>query len=562
MHKRILALASICACLLGPPPTVCAQTDLPRIELAALTTSPNWKQARSVQVNPDVPGLKTQPGSAVLVGTGNEPLTLASPVGDFALQFDMLLTSDADVRLTLPNGHSLSLNHSRDMMPLLKEAGLWQTIALAYRAGTARNVPMLEKLTLNGATVYEGQSLERGTLAQPVRLMTQKGSVALRNAGFRALANRQVALWAGPLTYKLYGESIDTRDGLSGKTPVKTDTVSRISYDVSYGQPGRFAMTFDGKLNVPTTGDYQFDLFMGGVAGLWIDGKPVIPMGYEELGGVKTTTQSLTAGLHDAQVMFSKSWPRPGLGLFVSQVGVRPQALHAEGSLPEFSPAPQIALQPEVRPTLIRSFIQLPGERNKRTKALSVGSSAGLNYSLDLDQMTLLMAWKGNFADVTEMWYERGEPQLLEPMGTVVRPSPRPALAMLSNANAPWPDSLSEKVLIYTGYSLNKAGAPTMDYTLAGLTVKESFVPTGNRLERTFSITGNVPAQPLYCRLAAGKTIEEVAKGLFAIDDRSYYIRVDPSTKLTLRQMGTQQELMMPVALQNGTGTARYTLEF
>ncbi len=564
MRKLTLLLGSLCIGLSAIQTVTYAQTDLPRLDLATLSIPANWQRAAGITANPDSPALKAKPGSeAILMGSGKEPLTLATPVSDFALRFDLLVAPGSAAMLQLPNGEMLDLTNSRDMIPLLKKPGLWQTIRLDYRANSGLMGPALERLLVNGVIVREGYKLTRPTAGtKPVQLLSPGGSMAVRNVSYRALENRSVASWVGPLNYKLYGESIETRDGLVGKTPVKSDTISQISYNVSFGRSGRFAILFDGKLNVPAAGDYQFDLVMGGVAGLWVDGKPVIPMVYDELGAVKTHLMPLTAGVHNIEVMYSRSWPRPGLGLFISQAATRPQALHAAGSLPEFSPPGQVTVQPEARPTMIRSFVQLPGEVNKRTKALSVGSNTGLHYTVDLSQMALLMAWKGDFADVTQMWYERGEPQLLKPMGTVIMPSPRPAFAMLANANAPWPDSLKEDVLTYGGLVLKKDGSPTMEYTLAGLTVRESLRPLENRLEHTFDLIGNVPGQPLYCRLAAGKIIEEVAKGLFAINDRSYYIRVDPKASLTLRQVGTQQELMMPVAFKNGAGTVQYAIEF
>lgn len=566
MRKLTLLLGGICISLFGLYSTTCAQPILPRLDLATLSLPAGWQRVGSVVAGPESVVLKAKPGGeAILVSAGKEPLTLTTPISDFSLQVDLLLTPSAEAMLMLPNGEALSLDHSRDISPLLKSPGLWQTVRLDYRAESNLAGPILERLIVNGVVVREGYKLtQKATGARPVQLVAQTGSLAVRNIGYRALENRRVANWSAPLTYTLYGESIETREALAGKTPVKADTVGQISYNVSYGRSGRFAMLFDGKLNVPAAGDYQFDLVMGGVAGLWVDGKPVIPMTYDELGAVKTHMMPLTAGTHSIEVMYSRSWPRPGLGLFISQAGTRPQALHADGSVPEFSPPGQVTVQAEARPTLIRSFIQLPGELNKRTKALSVGSNTGLHYAVDLSQMALLMAWKGDFADVTQMWYERGEPQLLKPMGTLVRPSARPAFALLPNANAVWPDSLNENMLTYSGLVLTKEGLPTMEYALAGLTIRESLRPSGNRLEHTFSLTGrqSASASSLYCLLAAGKTIEEVTKGLFAIDDRSYYVRVDPKANLVLRQLGARQELMMPVSLKDGAGTVQYSLEF
>ena len=551
-------MSAVVLMAIGTP--LLAQSDLPVVDLATLITA-NAQQTGGI-AGIDGSGIRAKPGTGVLIYSGGAPLTMTTQAGDFAMRFDVLLTNGTDAVLTLPSGDNIDLNHSRDIAPLLKSPGLWQTIYLAYRAGTTKAAPMLEKLTVNGVTVREGQTLAGKGAGKPVQLITQRGSAAVRNLGVRALANRDVARWAGPLTYKLYKEAAETRESLTGKTPLKTDTVSRVSYDVAYGQPGNFSIFFDGKLAVAAAGEYQFDLHTGGFGGLWIDGKQLVATDRRYLGTPETRTVPLTAGLHDVQVLFSRSWPRPGLGLYVSQAGTRPQALQADGSLPEFAPVGQVLIAADAKPTLIRSFIQMPGEITKRTHSLSVGSRTGLHYSVDLNQMALLMAWKGDFADATDMWYERGEPQLIHPDGTTIYPAPRTALAVLPNATTAWPDSVGDNVLQYKGISLDKDGSPSIDYTMNGTTIRDQIRPTGTALSRTLTLGGTAPTSQLYCRLAAGKTLEEVAKGLYAVDDRSYFVRFDPKAAVSVRQSGGKQELIMPISMSGGKATVQYSLEF
>ena len=546
-------------CLLGPFTHVIAQTDLPRLDLATLTLPANWQRSGPVGGGPDAPGLAPTAGTGVLVGTASVPLSLAMPATDFVLQFDLLTAVGGSASLRLPNGQLVPLGDGR----VGKLPGLWQTVDLTYQAPANRRPATLTNLSLNGVMLAEGRVLAPARESNlPLAMVVQTGSVALRNIGLRSLENRAVANWAGPLTYKLYRGGAETHDDLANKTLLKTDTVRAISYDLAYGQPGRATLLFDGKLTTPTAGTYLFELHTGGVAGLWIDGKPVVPMTYHDLGDPETRAVTLAAGTHDVQVQFAKSWPRPGLGLFVSQAGTRPQPLHLAGSIPEVSPASVVAVQTETRPMLVRSFIQLPGESRKRTHALSVGNQSGLHYSLDLNQMALLQVWKGEFADVTQMWYERGEPQTLRPMGAVIRPSARPTLAVLADKNTPWPDSLDDKILIYKGLLLDKAGQPTAEYTLGGLAIRDQVNPTSpTALTRTLTVSGNVPGQ-LYCRLAGANVIQALGRGLYALDDRRYYIRLDPKASATIRQSSGGQELIMPVSTKSGATTVTYSLEF
>jgi hypothetical protein len=489
----------------------------------------------------------------------DKPLILTTQASDFTLQFDWLATTGAAPKLTLPNGQTLPLQHSR----FGKIPGLWQRAFVSYQAPHKGLPAILNEFIINGITIEEGQNLMAGNAAgQPVQLTVQGGSATVRNVAVRALVDRVAATWAGPLTYKLVEKELSDKAAIEAEPAVKTGTSDQLDYNVSYGQSGRFSMLFTGKLNTPETGDYIFDLQQRGIAGLWIDGKEVIVPIYHDFTDPETRNVALSAGTHDVQVLFVRSRPHPGLGLFVSRPNTRPQPLHANGSLPELTPAAAVVVQAEPRPTLVRSFVKLPEEVTKRTHALSVGSQTGLHYTLDLNQMALVWAWKGDFADVTQMWHERGEPQLLRPAGVIVYTAPRTALAPLPNATAAWPDSLGTDILTYKGLILDKDGHPAAEYTLVGATVRDQVRPSlGSGLARTLTLSGT-PAGMLYARLAAGKQIEQVEKGLYAIDDRSYFVRCDPNTPVSVRQSSGQQELVMPVSLKNGNATVSYSLEF
>jgi hypothetical protein len=491
-----------------------------------------------------------------------KPLVLTTQASDFTLQFEWLPTVGAAPMLTLPNGQQFALQHSR----FGKTPGLWQRAYVSYQAARNGQPAILNKLAINDITIQEGQNLTAGAMGgrqtgQPVQLAIQSGSATVRNIGVRPLADRVVANWTGPITYRLVGKDLWSKAEVEAQPAVKTGTLDQLDYNVSYGQSGRFSILYTGKLNVPTAGTYIFDLQQGGGGGLWIDGQEVIKPIYHDLNDPESRQVPLTAGPHEVQVLFTRSWPRPGLGLFVSQPDTRPQPLHANGSLPEVTPIAAVMAQPEPRPTLIRSFVQLPGEVTKRTHALSVGSQTGLHYTLDLNQMALVWAWKGDFADVTQMWYERGEPQLLRPAGVVIHTAPRTALAPLPAATTAWPDSLGTDVLAYKGLFLDKEGNPSAEYTLAGATVRDQVRPMGSGLTRTLTLSGT-PTGTLYARLAAGTQVEEVAKGLYAVNDRSYFVRFDPKAAVSVRQSGGQQELIMPVSMKNGSATVSYMIEF
>lgn len=556
---RLLTALSIAGLLSAP---LFAQTELPALPLAQINRPAGWQLAGSVTSGADGT-LKTGPGSSVLVGS-RDPLPLAPPTDDFRMRFELATSPSADVSLLLPNGQSLPLQGTPDLARLLKAPGLWQTVELWYRAGKANGGAMLEKLVINGVTVREGQLLQ-GKATNPVRLAAPGGLVAIRNVGYRVLSPRTVARWSGPLRYKLYEGWTKDRSELSNRKLIKEDTSSAIDMGVAHGQ-SRFIILYTGTLNVGNASanqpaDYLFDLHAGGDVAMWIDGKEIVPAEFHDLNRVENRRLSLAPGPHQVEIMLARSWTRPALGLFVSQVDTRPQPLHIPESLPEPEPISVISVRPTTRPELIRSFVQLAGEKAKRTHSLSVGSPDGYHYTLDLNQMALLQAWKGDFANTTEMWHERGEPQLLEPMGATVRLPAQPAVAIMTNEATAWPDSLGDNVLQYRGLTVDKAGYPTVEYAMAGSTIIDAVRPGADGLNRTLTFKGS-PDGTAYCRVAAGSTLEEISKGLYAVNDRSYFVRFDPKTKVKLRQSGGKQELLLPVDLKSGTGIVQYSVVF
>ncbi|MBD2699729.1 hypothetical protein IC229_03710 [Spirosoma sp. BT702] len=550
--------------------TLYAQSDLPAVPLTQLTRPTGWELAGSISPTADAKSLRPKAGNTILVGT-NEPLTLAKPTDDFRMRFDLMMTSNAGVMLSLPGGQPISLDHSLDLPRLLKAPGLWQTVEMWYKTGGPKGAPMLEKLILNGITVREAQILT-GKNNGLVTLMATNGSIAIRNLGYRIMSPRNVAKWSSPLNYTIVegGYILDPQEAARKKV-LKQDTTSMLNYEVSYGQPRQYSIFFTGKLNVLEAGTYQLELDHGGAAALWVDGKELIPVNHLELGMTARGTTTISAGTHDIRVYFSRSWFRPGLGLFISLADTRPQPLHAPASLPEPDAVALVSVNPDYsslqdKIQRIRSFVQLPGEKMKRTHSLSVGSPTGIHYTLDLNQMALVQVWKGDFANVTEMWYERGEPQLLSPLGTVVRPPAQTPLMLLQDEAAAWPDSVDDKLVQYKGQTVDKQGLPTIQYQLGGLTVNDAIQtskddPAGSTLTRTLIFSGSATGTP-YCRIAAGTSVEEVAKGLYAINDRSYYVRIDPKAKVKMRQSNGKQEVLLPIDMKNGPGSVQYSIIF
>ena len=205
-----------------------------------------------------------------------------------------------------------------------------------------------------------------------------------------------------------------------------------------------------------------------------------------------------------------------------------------------------ILLDPAGKNYLLRSFVNFNGK--KRTHVVSLGSPQQVNYSYDVKQGALFQVWHGPFMDVTEMWEQRGEPQLAKPRGAVVALSEAPALAVLIDKEATvWPDSLAFDDLKNQGYTLDKERNPTFEYEVAGYHVadKVAVADADKSIARQITVT-KAPAS-LYLRLARATAISPAGNGMFIIGDNGYYVQTDEKLKPFVRYSKNGSELLVPV---------------
>ena len=201
-----------------------------------------------------------------------------------------------------------------------------------------------------------------------------------------------------------------------------------------------------------------------------------------------------------------------------------------------------IIVNPEAKPYLLRSFMNF--NNKKLTHIISVGNPNQVNYSYDLKQGALFQIWRGEFLDVTQLWLERGEPQLASPLGSVTSLSDAPSIAILSDDKTSWPDSIAFDDIQIKGYVLDNQRTPTFKYAIKGINVTDKIVPqnNGESLLRELTITN--PPVNLYCRIASASTIEHIRGDLYGINGKSYYIRIDKKFKPVIRQSQNGQEII------------------
>ena len=561
--------------LLAFPLAVTAQTGkgnyslVPLKDLSSFENSgSNWAVKGNVSIHPTkTEAAKTQNGEGVLIGTAGAAISTKVKAQDLRMYAEFMLSPGAEGNIVLPGGQRLRLADTKSKessamtsgfigqfptQNAAKAPGLWQSVELAYDASvaTVKNSARLNSLKLNDVIILESVYLPLSksiTEAQSLGLEVTKGTIAFRNIGYQLLNDRKPLTLAN-LTYKLYSDKWDAKEYSKLE---KEDKTAALTQEVTNGMR-EFHLVYEGEMNAEEDGDYVFTtIYSGPIFTLDIDGKTVVTSGESTSQESHSGSVNLTKGTHRFKIHYSRfPWRQPALGLRVQKPGIRQYDLHILSSLPEPEPKPYIGVTPELRPEMVRSFILLPGEKYKRTHCLSVGSPTGWSYTMDLNRGALLQAWRGQFANVTEMWYERGEPQLLEPAGLKVPVSGKSSIAVLENEKSVWPDSANVK---YQGYSLDPQGFPSIRYAVASATVSDHITSSTDAINRTIEVKGN-PSGSLYSLLASGKNIQLVEKGLYQVDNR-YYIQIDKKAKVVLRTSGDNQELLLPVS-----GSASYSM--
>ncbi len=189
------------------------------------------------------------------------------------------------------------------------------------------------------------------------------------------------------------------------------------------------------------------------------------------------------------------------------------------------------------------------GEDQKMTSCAVVGESTDIHYGINLEQGAVIRLWKGEFIDATTMWEGRGVVQLARPLGSVITLSGQPLFATFRDQYTPWPDTMQQGYR-YAGYQLDKQGRPTFNYYFQGLQFHDRIIPSDNNrfLTRSLHLIQGDPGKELWILLAAGTVIEELEGGLYAVNDKSYYVRLDKKKhrEVVLRDVNGRKELLVP----------------
>ncbi len=330
------------------------------------------------------------------------------------------------------------------------------------------------------------------------------------------------------------------------------------------GMTEHFGVRYDGVLAVPEDGEYQFFLASDDGARLSVGGRNLITLdGIQPAGPVQMKKVKLKKGPQRVRVDYFESagqeqlylaWAGPQFSETALSEWIPPSRLgndEVKAVTDEFTGLP---LVPENGEAIVyRNFIEGVGPRG-----IAVGYPNGVNLCYDADQMAPALLWQGAFMDAKRHWTGRGS-GAQPPLGyNRFKPAPSgPALALLSQPEAPWPAFKTRPDrLRFRGYRLDEKRFPAFKFEMGSVTVTETWKPAGSTASNDLRITRSLyfiapePTAHLFVRVAAGN-LQPNAGGW---SGEGFRLTLDEGTPLL-----HAGELRVPVVFTGTTATVAVT---
>src|SRR5690606_15872360 len=304
----------------------------------------------------------------------------------------------------------------------------------------------------------------------PLRIQGDHGAVAFKNINYTQYDQPRPEL--KDLSYQVYGGKFEMEPQYDSLPPEAEGTTGILSSSLKQ-LPLKFLLRYSGVLTIEKEGEYNFGLNVSGCTGmLHINNLEVIPLG--GWSNYKRESVTLPKGDLPFTLIYSKfvDWEKPTLGLSISGMGIREYLISDPEELQQNTAVDPIILSPQETP-ILRSFMDIPNGP-RVTHAVSVGSLSNLHYTYDLDNGTIVQAWRGDFLDTTPMWHERGDGSS-RPRGSVFHFSEKPVLtvAKLASEQASWQEDTMGTSYTPKGYVLDSEDKPTFKYEIYGTAIED-----------------------------------------------------------------------------------------
>jgi hypothetical protein len=584
-------------------------------------TGGNWKTANDVFYDLNESGKgKITPGTGILVndlsGRAKDHLITTMEHGDIDIELDFMMDKGSNAGIYLQGRYEIQMFDSWGVHPVKvtdcgaiyerwddnrpqgkqgfdghppaqnvsKAPGLWQHYRIEFRAprfdanGKKIQNARFAKVIHNGVVIHENVEVTGPTRAAafpdekrmgPIIIQGDHGPVAIRNIKYKAYTGERVTLSDLKLTG--YEGRFSSATEIAASKPDTTMNIELLQHQgtetLDY-----YGGKINGTINIPKSGQYFLNLHLK-----WIpdDTNPTSPNGGGELkiagktvmivdgrkSGRSSAVLNLEAGQYPLELVYYKTYghwyQRANDIVFgVEAPGIAYSNLNSVLLFAEAVGAIVVPVGQD--PVMVRSFVNHNGQ--KKTHVISVGEPAGVNYSYDLQSGSLLQGWRGDFIETTLMWHGRGEPQLGEPLGSVIEFSGKPSVALLRDKNEIWPDSNAS--YNYLGYDISKAGDPIIKYSVGKTSIRESVSTNDSGLKLSHSISVTSPnGETAWCRIAEGSSIVKLPNGLYAINDKQFFIQLpDKAEPIIRKSSGSAMELLLPIKSKDNNGSINYTI--
>lgn len=456
-----------------------------------------------------------------------------------------------------------------------KAPGLWQKFKISFQAprfdaaGNKTENAKFLYVDLNGVRIHENVEVPLPTGGPiennekplgPLMIQGDHGPVAFRNLKYTLMKEVNVSL--SNITYQTWSGNFKIISDFAGLQSETSGSIPELTYEVSENEDA-YGSHYQGTITVSEDANYKFTLAYTGGARLSINNKQIT--NFQSADGwwrMDEASIELKAGSYPIEIYNYKdaSWLPPRLGLFV-QTGSSLKPLHAFNSFPpDDQPVAPILINPGNKPRLLRAFLDFKGDYKQRlTHTIGVGDPSGTHYVYDMKAGNLVCVWRGDFVDATPMWHDRGDGSFI-PIGATQFLFTNQPLAFLPSVSAPFP-VITREAEIKTGeyrgkgYEVDDSGRPVFKYSYQGIEVEDKIYPDNSSLTHQVNLTNRGSKTGLYYKVAEGKSIQQIPNGMYAIDDKSYYVLVDKGVTPQIRQHGETQELIVPVE-----GSFSYTI--
>lgn len=412
--------------------------------------------------------------------------------------------------------------------------GLWQRLDVEFSAprfdssGHKLSDAVFKEVLLNGQLIHKNTAVtntapdtvfkqEKST--GPLTVRSHHGAMAFRNLNYAAQSQSAIAL--SDMQYDVYKELSVHYDTLTNFTATRTGSTDSLTWRLG---DRKKQLVIAGTMNVAEEGDYIFKVKAGGPAYLLIDSSNVVDNHQsKDYAGTYFGNRYLQKGMHGFKLVYANH----NDGLVLEYQGpVTPfTALTTPASArkPEEGISKYVGNKPIFRKGLFRHL------KKVNTNIISVGIPGGLNYAYDQSTGNLLSAWRGKYL-VPDKQKDSAAPAMQVPSGAPVEFRNVPAVFSLTKPDGFWPDTLQVNDSIYTNreYRFDTTGLPVFLYRHRNMSIEDYIYPgkDNNGLIRQITMQSDSAAEPVYFMIGSGSFIERLPNGLYAIDDKTYYVQI------------------------------------